>query len=269
VHLYSDGGIDVSHDGRYLLTCARVHVPPFYHEWQVGNSAKHVPHHSTSPNSHPARVVADERESFRLKSILRNPLPVEGYGRAHPVAAPQPLPPPPPLFSPQNRRKDTAVISNANSSSNGSSRAQSASVSPAPAFSSSPGQSIHSRTSSSPPAYTGFTALSSSTCAGVATLELPDLVAGLTIAGQRTSEGVPAVIDMTRRRTGVPRPPALEPPIESECGLKDETRARNASNVSTLSSVRAQLTRMSQRRIAPQQRQKLIRMGDRPPLGTC
>lgn len=28
IHLYSDGGIDISKDGRYLLTCARVQIPP-------------------------------------------------------------------------------------------------------------------------------------------------------------------------------------------------------------------------------------------------
>mmetsp|Transcript_5846 Transcript_5846/g.9632 ORF Transcript_5846/g.9632 Transcript_5846/m.9632 type:complete len:144 (-) Transcript_5846:154-585(-) len=28
LHLYSDGGIDLSADGRYLFTCAQVHVPP-------------------------------------------------------------------------------------------------------------------------------------------------------------------------------------------------------------------------------------------------
>lgn len=28
VHLYSDGGIDISADGKYLLTCAMLHVPP-------------------------------------------------------------------------------------------------------------------------------------------------------------------------------------------------------------------------------------------------
>lgn len=66
IHLYSDGGIDISKDGKYLFTCARVHYPPALQEFAYGNPRKGTFGNlfgTFSPNSHPARLVADERES--------------------------------------------------------------------------------------------------------------------------------------------------------------------------------------------------------------
>lgn len=276
VHLYSDGGIDVSQDGRYLLTCARVHIPPFYYEWQAGVSLKSALHTSTSPNSHPARVVSDEREmqcEGRLRGILRTTARPEstaggskqlsGAGTVNTVQPlPQAPPPPPPLFTPLNRRQQSSKGADNDRPSSAVQPSLSAAGSAAASNRVSPAPSV--ATQSSGDAVSSSEHLSSL----LAGLALPPPPANL--SATRT-DGAPAVIDMTRRRLeGIPpRPPALLDPSAEDAseGWSDELQLKS-SGCDGLDGVHSELSRMSQRRIVPQQRHKLIRMGDRPPLGS-
>ena len=61
VHLYSDGGIDLSADGRYILTCARILVEP----------ASHKP--ATAGDTSPSLFDGDNNETGAFCSSPQSP----------------------------------------------------------------------------------------------------------------------------------------------------------------------------------------------------
>eukprot|EP00597_Dinobryon_sp_UTEXLB2267_P010278 CAMPEP_0170101732 /NCGR_PEP_ID=MMETSP0020_2-20130122/2435_1 /TAXON_ID=98059 /ORGANISM="Dinobryon sp., Strain UTEXLB2267" /LENGTH=780 /DNA_ID=CAMNT_0010324887 /DNA_START=325 /DNA_END=2666 /DNA_ORIENTATION=- len=64
IHLYSDGGIDISSDGNYLLTCALLYIPP-----TISHNVTHSEERcksSFSPISHTERLDTDEFASNPL-----------------------------------------------------------------------------------------------------------------------------------------------------------------------------------------------------------
>jgi len=66
IHLYSDGGFDISQDGQHLFTCAMLHVPP------VPSMKSYVKSNcvSFSPLSHRERSVADDEHDNAADGIL-------------------------------------------------------------------------------------------------------------------------------------------------------------------------------------------------------
>lgn len=267
IHLYSDGGIDVSCDGRYLLTCARVYLPPFYGEWLAGNAAKLASNNATPPSAHPARLVADEQEIPAARRLFptRSPGAVEGTpvaaaGGAGGSSRGSPMAPSPPLFVPRNRRNQLY-----STGGGGTSGTNSAALSNAT-----------SKNASPVPTTAVIPSMHASSSGGSLHSDLPDLISGLTISGQRTCDGVPAVIDLTRGKTSLPPPPgsiasmrAAESPSSVTAAGKGANgfNKNNSNGSSEFCPMRAQVAFMPQRRIAPQQRHKMIRVGERCPQG--
>lgn len=66
IHLYSDGGFDISHDGQSLFTCAMLHVPPEPSSIMCNRNDCA----SFSPLSHRERSVADDEDANTTDSIL-------------------------------------------------------------------------------------------------------------------------------------------------------------------------------------------------------
>jgi len=66
IHLYSDGGFDISQDGQFLFTCAMLHVPPEPSSL-ISNRNDCV---SFSPLSHRERSVADDEHANVTDSML-------------------------------------------------------------------------------------------------------------------------------------------------------------------------------------------------------
>ena len=67
IHLYSDGGFDISQDGQHLFTCAMLHVPPVPSIKTYDKSNNCV---SFSPLSHRERSVADDEHDNAADGIL-------------------------------------------------------------------------------------------------------------------------------------------------------------------------------------------------------
>lgn len=73
IHLYSDGGLDISHDGNHLLTCSLLFTPPSTSPgWSLPNLYTDRPAHTLSPLSHTERASSD---SLGVRSSISSTLP--------------------------------------------------------------------------------------------------------------------------------------------------------------------------------------------------
>eukprot|EP00598_Pedospumella_elongata_P002972 CAMPEP_0184985292 /NCGR_PEP_ID=MMETSP1098-20130426/14038_1 /TAXON_ID=89044 /ORGANISM="Spumella elongata, Strain CCAP 955/1" /LENGTH=821 /DNA_ID=CAMNT_0027509371 /DNA_START=100 /DNA_END=2565 /DNA_ORIENTATION=+ len=106
IHLYSDGGIDVSKDGRYLITCARVSVPPAVTNDLFSQRSTSIL--SPSTPSHPPMAAYKPVTGRSSQGPGEIPLPplfsAHQRGTERPLNVPvtssrSPLPPPPPVAS--------------------------------------------------------------------------------------------------------------------------------------------------------------------------
>jgi len=87
IHLYSDGGFDISQDGQNLFTCAMLHVPPIPitkpFDKQLNNRG------SFSPLSHRERSVADdEHDNAHANDSILQFLQDSGRPRSQPDSRP-------------------------------------------------------------------------------------------------------------------------------------------------------------------------------------
>ena len=311
--MYSDGGIDISKDGRFLLTCARVHIPPILTEYQAAACVQPPNTSNFSPNSHPARVVAADRETSWITTTLpfRSREGIRGGGGGSsgnipsfmPPTAPAAAPVAPPLFLAHNIRQLSGIkeaSSFRTSSSTPIVTASSSSSSPLHTLPSPPGRlnryssSTNSSTNedrnnhNSDPLVTPIRNTGSNQ-------HLPELIADLSIQDARTIDGVPIVIDMTRRSR--PRPTSIASntlPVQNDeervCTLlmskekllnaiascssssSDSSGDSTSQHTGSTSSMgprraRAVIAEVADRRIHTHWKQKMMRMGDRPPSG--
>ena len=82
IHLYSDGGFDISQDGQNLFTCAMLHVPPIPIPKPLNNRG------SFSPLSHRERSVADDEHDNAANDSILQFLQDSGRPRSQPDSRP-------------------------------------------------------------------------------------------------------------------------------------------------------------------------------------
>ena len=313
--MYSDGGIDISKDGRFLLTCARVHIPPILTEYQTAACVQPPNTSNFSPNSHPARVVAADRETSWITTTLpfRSREGIRGGGGGGgssgnipsfmPPTVPAAAPVAPPLFLAHNIRQLSGIkeaSSFRTSSSTPIVTASSSSSSPLHTLPSPPGRlnryssGTNSSTNedrnnhNSDPLVTPIRNTGSNQ-------HLPELIADLSIQDARTIDGVPIVIDMTRRSRPQPTSTVCNTlPVQNDeervCTLlmskekllnaiassssssgdsSSESTSQHTGSISSMGPRRARavIAEVADRRIHTHWKQKMMRMGDRPPSG--
>lgn len=90
IHLYSDGGIDISRDGKYLITCARLQSPPL---WLSSQNVTSLSASAFSPMSTTDGMDAYMSQSNVFRQLSTHPMSLNWEGRTGIQDSP-PRPPP-------------------------------------------------------------------------------------------------------------------------------------------------------------------------------
>jgi hypothetical protein len=291
IHLYSDGGIDISRDGRYFITCARVYVPGFPLNGRDGSALRTLPAPPRSRNFPPIKPgagasdrerrgdrpyppSADDEDTWlsRLSSLTGGVRSNGSYPQVSPPGTATWGPAVPPqevpatLYIAHNMRNiATGSVSNTGSNSPVVKK-------PSPAVSASTSPLLGSASANNSHSETGKSS-SAAQMRDNSYPDLPEMIASMSLTDSKTIDGIPVVTDVTRGRI------KLKTHGVATAGTADGSADRASSAVEAVRSSgdcepgsrpvwpREQLRSASQDGVVHSVEHEHLRLADRPPQG--